>query len=83
MWDYRQVKVGDIVYPAYVPAQVGRVVSVDATVPGLPKVLIRMRNGKEILTDSYNDYASLVAEHHRKYERHAAILADCYDIKVN
>ena len=74
-------KVGDIVYDAYAPQRAGRVVALvkveSKLVPGLVRdgVRVRMLNGKEYDTSSPQDFAALVEDHRRKYEKFAALLS--------
>ena len=70
------VAIGDIVYPVYKPAQVGRIISINDANPLLPRVTILTRRGKEVTTNVFRSYPELVDEHRRKYLRHAAILAE-------
>ncbi len=71
----QSVRTGQIVYPRYVPAQAGKVIS-SQMVLGQEYATIRMLNGKEITKRVWNlkEYADLVEEHHRKYQRHSKIL---------
>lgn len=63
-------QVGDIVYPPYTPAMVGKIISVG------PLVIVRKRNGEEYGRDPSNlhDFRELVESHQRKAKKQGDIL---------
>jgi hypothetical protein len=94
MYDYNNPKVGDIVYMAYSPAKVGKIITLRSAPPPviLPSVMntgpwcvrVKFANGKteDIEPSNLKCFLSLIADHEKKINTHKAMLAKIENIPI-
>ena len=76
-YDWRDPKVGDIVYKAYTPTKAGKVTKVTPDPSGYHRLVVSQVNGGSfgVISMSARCYETLVEGHARKARNQRAILA--------